>query len=83
MRPAARILDIIVISFNDYGSDNIRLVKDYEIVQVIDDLLPQYNWPDGHEGKVTALIADLENRPGFTPTKLAWASRLMIVRSGS
>ena len=34
-------------------------------VYVIDDLLPQANWPDGHAAKVDALIADLERRRGF------------------
>lgn len=46
---------------------------------VIDDLLPQPNWPDGHAPKVPALIADLEGRPGFTTARMAWASGLMIV----
>jgi predicted O-methyltransferase YrrM len=46
---------------------------------VVDDLLPQANWPDGHAGKVDALIADLERRPGFAVVRLAWASGLMLV----
>jgi predicted O-methyltransferase YrrM len=46
---------------------------------VIDDLLPQENWPDGHGAKVDALIADLERRPGFAVVRLAWASGLMLV----
>jgi predicted O-methyltransferase YrrM len=46
---------------------------------VIDDLLPQPNWPDGHAPKVPALIADLERRTGFACVKLAWASGLMVV----
>ena len=46
---------------------------------VIDDLLPQENWPDGHAAKVDALIADLERRPGFAVVRLAWASGLMLV----
>ena len=46
---------------------------------VIDDLLPQANWPDGHAAKVDALIADLERRPGFAVVRLAWASGLMLV----
>ena len=31
-------------------------------IYVIDDLLPQANWPEGHAAKVDALIADLERR---------------------
>ena len=46
---------------------------------VIDDLLPQANWPDGHAGKVDALIADLEARAGFVTVRLAWASGVMLV----
>lgn len=46
---------------------------------VIDDMLPQPNWPADHPPKVAALIAELETRPGYAVTKLAWASGLMIV----
>ena len=46
---------------------------------VIDDLLPQANWPDGHAAKVAALIADLERRRGFAVVRLAWASGLMLI----
>jgi predicted O-methyltransferase YrrM len=46
---------------------------------VIDDLLPQPNWPEGHAAKVDALIADLEERPGFAVVRLAWASGVMLV----
>lgn len=44
-----------------------------------DDFLPQPNWPDGHGEKASALIADLDRRPGFVAVKLAWASGLMIL----
>jgi len=46
---------------------------------VIDDLLPQPNWPEGHAAKVDALVADLEARRGFATVRLAWASGLMLV----
>jgi predicted O-methyltransferase YrrM len=46
---------------------------------VIDDLLPQPNWPEGHAPKVPALIADLERRSEFASVKLAWASGLMVL----
>lgn len=48
-------------------------------IYVIDDLLPQPNWPDGHAPKVPALIDDIERRSGFTTVRMAWASGLMIV----
>ena len=46
---------------------------------VVDDLLPQPSWPEGHSPKVSSLIADLERREGFIATKLAWASGIMIL----
>jgi len=46
---------------------------------VIDDLLPQLNWPEGHATKVPALVDALEGRAGFVSLKLSWASGLMIV----
>ena len=46
---------------------------------VIDDLLPQSNWPEGHAPKVPELIDNLERRQEFVTVKLAWASGLMLV----
>lgn len=52
-------------------------------IYVIDDLLPQPNWPDEHAPKVPRLIDVLEGKPEFTAVKLAWASGLMlVVRAG-
>jgi predicted O-methyltransferase YrrM len=48
-------------------------------IYLIDDLLPQSNWPDGHARRVPALIEDLESRSGFVSTKMAWASGLMML----
>ena len=48
-------------------------------IYVIDDLLPQPNWPAGHAPKVPVLVNDLEQRSGFTTVRLAWASGLMLV----
>lgn len=45
---------------------------------IIDDMLPQANWPPGHDLKAAALIATLEQRPAVTITKLSWASGLII-----
>jgi predicted O-methyltransferase YrrM len=47
-------------------------------VYVIDDLLPQPNWPDGHATKVEALIADLAARSYLVTVRLAWASGIML-----
>ncbi len=46
---------------------------------LIDDLLPQSNWPEGHAPKVPALVDDLERRREFSTVRLAWASGLMLV----
>jgi len=48
-------------------------------IHFVDDLLPLASWPEGHAPKVPALIAALENRPGFVAAKLAWASGLMML----
>jgi len=48
-------------------------------IYLIDDLLPQPNWPEGHAPNVAALINDLDGRDGFEVTRLDWASGLMIV----
>jgi len=46
---------------------------------VIDDLLPQANWPEGHAAKVPVLVDELERREDFRTVRLAWASGLMLV----
>jgi predicted O-methyltransferase YrrM len=48
-------------------------------IYVVDDMLPQPNWPEGHAVKAAALIATLEQRSDVTVAKLAWASGLVIV----
>lgn len=45
---------------------------------VIDDLLPQPNWPDGHAPKVPRLLETLAQRPDLTLCPLAWSSGLVI-----
>ena len=53
-------------------------------IYLIDDLLPQSNWPEGHAPKVDALIERLERRTDFLSVRLAWASGLMTaVRAGA
>ena len=46
---------------------------------VIDDMLPQPNWPEGHAEKAAHLIATLEQLKNFRVTKLSWASGVVIV----
>ena len=45
---------------------------------VIDDLLPQPNWPEGHAPKVPRLIDRLATRPDLKLSALAWSSGLVI-----
>jgi predicted O-methyltransferase YrrM len=45
---------------------------------IIDDMLPQPNWPDGHQEKVTALIKYLETKKDLLLTKQVWASGIVI-----
>jgi predicted O-methyltransferase YrrM len=47
-------------------------------IYVVDDMLPQPNWPDGHGAKAAALIAMLEQRTDLTVTKLSWASGVVL-----
>ena len=48
-------------------------------IYVIDDMLPQPNWPDGHAEKVAALVTALQQRKEFRVTKLSWASGVVLV----
>ncbi len=45
---------------------------------IIDDMLPQANWPDGHSEKVTNLMEVLENRSDLTITKQIWATGIIV-----
>lgn len=45
---------------------------------VIDDMLPQPNWPDGHQARVDDLVARLESHPDLVVTRLSWASGLIV-----
>lgn len=45
---------------------------------IIDDMLPQPNWPDGHQGKAIKLINYLETRNDLFLTKQVWATGIII-----
>jgi predicted O-methyltransferase YrrM len=45
---------------------------------VIDDMLPQSNWPEGHADKVSILIEKLAANPGFEILPLVWASGVIV-----
>jgi predicted O-methyltransferase YrrM len=46
---------------------------------IIDDMLPQPNWPAGHDEKVENFIKQLEERNDLLVTKLSWSTGIMIV----
>lgn len=48
-------------------------------IYLVDDLLPQPNWPDGHDAKVDRLISTLDRRRGFAHVKLGWSSGVMML----
>lgn len=45
---------------------------------VVDDMLPQPNWPQGHQAKADVLTARLRGHPDFLVTTMAWASGLIV-----
>lgn len=47
-------------------------------IYIIDDMLPQPNWPEGHHEKAKHLIDLLEKRTDLVLTKLTWATGIII-----
>ncbi len=45
---------------------------------IIDDMLPQPNWPEGHQEKALRLIETLEKRKDLVLTKQCWATGIVI-----
>ncbi|WP_207505284.1 O-methyltransferase [Telluribacter humicola] len=45
---------------------------------ILDDMLPQPNWPDGHQEKAHKLVAALDARPDLWVTKQHWATGIII-----
>ncbi len=45
---------------------------------IIDDMLPQPNWPEGHEEKAIDLINRLESRDDLSLTKQVWATGIVV-----
>jgi predicted O-methyltransferase YrrM len=48
-------------------------------IYIIDDMLPQPNWPEGHAEKVANLLTTLDERDDVVLTKMGWASGIVIV----
>ncbi len=47
-------------------------------IYIIDDMLPQPNWPEDHPPKVAKLIQTLEQMQEFRITKLNWSTGLIV-----
>lgn len=50
---------------------------------VIDDILPQPNWPAGHDLKALRLIKSLEQRTDLLLTKFNWSTGIIILTKTS
>jgi len=48
-------------------------------IYVIDDMIEQDNWPEGHSEKAHNLITELEAKDNFTMVKLKWSTGLIIM----
>ncbi|MEN2486200.1 class I SAM-dependent methyltransferase [Flavobacterium sp. B11] len=48
-------------------------------IYLIDDMLPQPNWPLNHDKNVERLIQDLENRTDIQLTKMCWSTGLILI----
>lgn len=62
----------------DYLDETLALVK-IGGYYLIDDLLPQPNWPDGHELKVKNLLETLLQKSNFVQTTFNWSTGLMLL----
>ena len=66
-------------SFNKYSLNFwIELLVEGGIY-IIDDMLPQPNWPEGHENNVTSLIQIIDSLKGYHVTKLNWATGIIMI----
>lgn len=61
-----------------YLDETLSLLKPGGIY-IIDDMLPQLNWPDGHDKKVDALVSQLEARTDVQLVKMVWSTGIMLV----
>ena len=50
---------------------------------VIDDMLPQANWPEGHAAKVPPLVETLASNQDFVAVPMNWASGLVVLAKRS
>ena len=59
-------------------ADEVLNMLNVGALYIVDDMLPQPNWPEGHEEKVNRLVTYLEGRSDLVLTKLNWATGIII-----
>ena len=59
-------------------SDEVLSMLNKGGLYIIDDMLPQPNWPEGHDEKALKLITVLENKEDLVLTKQVWATGIII-----
>jgi predicted O-methyltransferase YrrM len=62
----------------DLFEETIGMLKNNGLY-IIDDMLPQLNWPVGHKEKATSFINMLEKRNDLLLTKMNWSTGIIIV----
>jgi predicted O-methyltransferase YrrM len=45
---------------------------------VVDDMIPQADWPEDHRRKAERLLDELESRPSLKLTKISWSTGLIL-----
>lgn len=50
---------------------------------IVDDMLPQPNWPEGHAEKAEKFIEKLKSRSNLTITQLNWSTGIIIATRNS
>ena len=45
---------------------------------IVDDMLPQENWPEGHAEKATNFVKYLESKEDLLVTKMSWATGIIV-----
>lgn len=73
-----------LIFADTYGGKFIQFEDAFELLKphgmyVVDDMLPQYTWPEDHGPKVDELIKKFEALPNAKMTKMNWSSGIIIL----
>ena len=61
----------------DHLNDALSLLRPGGLY-IVDDLLPQPSWPDGHAPRIPTFLNALEQHPDLYVTRLAWSTGLVI-----